>query len=232
LSILDDIAKTYQKITEIPVKIRRLNEPFRLGAPDRIPYQRIIQEAIISLGGEKVDFKGWNKERYTKELLKVVEQKDPFNKYYAKELVQKLDKEPGQYLADPYLNWFLKMLDQYQSDDEKTMYVGITGINIYSGDNNFLFSYYSSQGKSQGSILSYFMMQAKNLSEPYELRNRLIERVAKELVPASLKSLKIPRSTDPTCPYSYSSGTERMNEKTLVLSEPVKAAIAKLKLQK
>jgi predicted Zn-dependent protease len=111
------------------------------------------------------------------------------------------------------------------------MYVGITAINIYSGDNNFIFSLHMNRKESQASILSYFMMQARNLSEEYESRNRLIERIAKELVPASLKSLKIPRSTDPTCPYSYSSGTSRLDEKTLQLSDSVKSAINKIKLQ-
>jgi len=70
------------------------------------------------------------------ELLKVVEPLAPLKKYYARELVQKIDKEPGQYLADGYLDWLLKALDFYRGDDERTMYVGITGVNIYSGDNN------------------------------------------------------------------------------------------------
>jgi len=231
LSLLDDIAKTYQTITGIPVKVRRLKEPFRFGPPDRIPYERVIQEAIVNLSGEKVDFKGWNKDKYATELLKVVEPLAPLKKYYARELVQKIDKEPGQYLADGYLDWLLKALDFYRGDDERTMYVGITGVNIYSGDNNYLFSYFASRGKSQGSLLSHYMMQTKNASDPYESRKRLVERVAKELVPASLKSLKIPRSTDPTCPYSYSSGTQRLDEKTLQLSESVKEGIAIFKVQ-
>jgi hypothetical protein len=53
--------------------------------------------------------------------------------------------------------------------------------------------------------------------------------MAKELVPASLKQLRIPRSTDPTCPYSYSSGVERLDQKTLTLSDEVKQALNKLR---
>lgn len=50
-----------------------------------------------------------------------------------------------------------------------------------------------------------------------------------ELVPASLKKLNIPRSIDPSCPYSYSSGMQRLDEKTLNLSEPVKKDIERIK---
>lgn len=229
LSLLDNIAKTYQKITNIPVKIRRLRESWKLNAPERIPYQRVIQEAIIKMSGENVKFTDWNKDKYISELKNVAEQKDALTKYYIKELIQKVEKEQGQYYVDTYLNWFLTKLGQYRGNDNKTMYVGITGINIYSGDNNYIFSLHMNRNESQASILSYYMMQAKNLSEEHESRNRLIERISKELVPASLKSLKIPRSTDPTCPYSYSNGVARLDEKTLQLSDSVISAINNLR---
>jgi len=74
-------------------------------------------------------------------------------------------------------------------------------------------------------------MSASNISEEYESRSRLIERISKELVPASLKSLGIPRSSDPTCPYSYSSGVSRLDQKTLTLSEKVKNRIEEIRLQ-
>jgi predicted Zn-dependent protease len=112
------------------------------------------------------------------------------------------------------------------------MYVGITEANIYSGDNNFLFSIGRiKKGDSLASILSYHMMLASSLQEEYESRHRLTERIAKELVPASLKQLGIPRSTDPRCPYSYSSGVSRLDEKTLRLSETLKNALKQLSIQ-
>jgi len=143
-----------------------------------------------------------------------------------------INEENGQYSVDIYLNRFLNIIKKYRSFDVLTMYVGITGVNIYSGDNNYLFSLYATdRNKVQGSFLSYYMMQASNLSEEYESGKRLVERIAKELVPASLKSLNIPRSTDPTCPYSYSSGVSRLDQKTLILSEEVKNMIEKMKPQ-
>jgi hypothetical protein len=80
-------------------------------------------------------------------------------------------------------------------------------------------------------ILSYYMMMGETLHQEYQSRRRLTERIAKELVPASLKQLRIPRSTDPTCPYSYSSGVDRLDQKTLVLSDEVKHELQKLRDQ-
>jgi predicted Zn-dependent protease len=105
----------------------------------------------------------------------------------------------------------------------------VTDANIFNGDTNFLFSMHTSRKESQASIISTYMMQAKHLSEDHESRNRLTERIAKELVPASLKSLGIPRSIDPTCPYSYSNGVGRLDEKTLQLSDSVRLALEKIR---
>lgn len=71
-------------------------------------------------------------------------------------------------------------------------------------------------------------MRAKNTGEN-QSRRRLTERAAKELVPASLKKLGIARSQDPSCPYSYSSGLPRLDEKTMQLSESVTKEIARIK---
>ena len=108
------------------------------------------------------------------------------------------------------------------------MYVGITEIDIFSGDANFIFSYHGAWKRSQASILSYAWMLAKSNKE-YQSRKRLVGRIAKELVPASLKSLGIPRSIDPSCPYSYAGGVRRLDEKTFGLSEQVIEAIKKYK---
>ena len=71
--------------------------------------------------------------------------------------------------------------------------------------------------------MSYARMKATFTGE------RLTERAAKELVPASLKKINTPRPMDPSCPYSYSSGLQRLEEKTLNLSEPVKNEIERIK---
>jgi predicted Zn-dependent protease len=220
--VLKESAKIYEKITGVPVKIRLLREKWTLGEPDRIFQERAAQNFLVKSKKTNINFATWNKQKYIAELLKAAKSEDALSEYYIKEFVKKIESNTGQYLIDSYLDWFSRILEKYRSDDDRTMYVGITGINIYSGDNNYIFSLHTARKESQASILSYYMMLEESLSEEYESRMRLTERIAKELVPASLKSLKIPRSTDPTCPYSYSSGVSRLDQKTLILSEPVR----------
>jgi predicted Zn-dependent protease len=229
--LLDKAAKIYESITDVPTKVRRLPEGWNPGRPDRIAHQRTIQGILVRLKKENIDFKGWRKERYIRELKNTVEQEDAISQYQVKDLIDKVNKTPGQHLAGPQLDWFNKTLDKYRSGDRRTMYVGITEVNIYSGDNNYVFSLGILGGVSRASILSYYMMLGEILSHEYQSSQRLTERIAKELVPASLKLLGIPRSTDPTCPYSYSSGVSRLDQKTLVLSQTVKEALKKIKLQ-
>lgn len=227
--LLEESAKKYELITGIPVKIRRLKENWKLRVPDRIFRQRDAQSVLEKSGDVPIDFSNWDKNKYKKELLRLADDEDALSAYHIKEFVKTIEVEVGQYRIDPYLDWFLKVLEKYRSDDDRTMYVGITETNIYTGDANYVFSAYNYRKRSRASILSYHMMLAKTLSEEFESRKRLTERIAKELVPASLKSLEISRSTDPTCPYSYSSGILRLDQKGLVLSEHVKDALEKLR---
>jgi predicted Zn-dependent protease len=143
-------------------------------------------------------------------------------------IFKKMDEAGSQWEADPTVAWLSNAIGPYFSKDPNTMVVGITELDIYSGETNFVFSLYGGLNDSQGSILSYAKMRAK-LTGENQSRKRLTERAAKELVPASLKKLGIPRSIDPTCPYSYSSGLQRLEEKSLNLSEPVKKEIERIK---
>ena len=126
------------------------------------------------------------------------------------------------------MNWLSRAINPYYSKDPNTMVVGITELDIFSGESNFVFSVFGGRKDTPVSILSYAKMRAK-LTGENQSRKRLTERAAKELVPASLKKLNIPRSMDPFCPYSYSSGLQRLEEKTLNLSEPVKKEIERIK---
>lgn len=227
--LIEDAAKIYQKITDVPVKIRRLPEEWQFGRPDRIPDQKRIQQAIVLHTGQDVDFTGWTIERYAEALLRTVESKDALNKFGMRNFVENLNKRPGQYRSDPYLSRFAGMLAKERSDDVRTMYVGVTEANIFSGNTNYIFSHFAATNRAGAALMSYSMMLAKTLGEPYESRKRLAERMAKELVPPSLQQLGIPRATDPSDPYSYSDGVERLAQKTLVLSAPVKEALDKFR---
>ena len=226
--LLPEAATIYEQITGVSVKVRRLAEPWLFGPPDRVYGQKWLQQTIIQNAGV-TNFAGWTASRYRDELLKVTATKDALSKYWVNDFLAKMPGRPGQYRVDPYLARLSELLDRYRSDDVRTMYVGVTEANIFSGENNFIFSGFGPQGGRAASILSYSMMMAKTLGEPYESRKRLAERMAKELVPASLKALGIPRPSDPTDPYSYSDGVERLTQKTLTLSPPTKAALDKFR---
>jgi predicted Zn-dependent protease len=223
--LLDDAAKALQQIIDVPVSVRRLKEKWEWGKPERIARQRDIQSVLLRLTKHDIDFADWTAAEYTNTLSQACESQDALTRYYVKQLMDKISKEGGQYSVDPYVDRLRGMLARYRSGDSRTMYVGVTAANIYSDDYNFVFS----SGGPGGSLLSYWMMMGKTLGEDNELRRRLVERIAKELVPASLKQLGIPRSLDPSCPYSYSSGIERLDQKTLKLSDPVREALEKLK---
>jgi predicted Zn-dependent protease len=227
--ILDEAAKVYRQITDIPVKIRRLKEVWWFAAPDRIYRQRDIQRFLVGLRRERINFAGWNAARYASELLAAVESKDALSRYQANELVSNMNAFKGQYRAAPVLNWFSQRLERYRSGDRRTMYVGITEANIYSGDNNYIFSSAILEGTSPASVMSYSMILAETLGQAYQSRSRLVERIAKELVPASLKQLGIPRPLDPSDPYSYANGVMRLDQKTLVLSEQTKDALKRFR---
>jgi predicted Zn-dependent protease len=229
LWLLDEAAAVLKQITDIPVKKRRLKEEWVWGVPERIANERVLRSVLMKLRGQVINFRGWTKERYIQELSSAVENEGSLSRYYVEDLIRRVGEEPGQYFVDPYLDRLCEVLKSYRSGDNRTMYVGLTEVNIYSGDNNYLFSLGRQGGESRSSIMSYYMMLGKTLGEEFQSRPRLTERVAKELVPAALKQLAIERSTDPTCPYSYSSGVSRLDQKKLKLSEPVKAALEGLR---
>lgn len=227
--LLDEVARTYEGITDVPVKIRRLEQDWVWRSPDRVARQRDIESNLIRLAETNIVFTGWDNERYLNALAKAVKSSDALSRYWMNDLISQAKSEPGQYLVNPYLDVLCRLLQPHRSKDTRTMYVAITEANIYSGDDNYVFSLGRIDAGEHASLMSYYMMQGKTLHQGFDSRQRLTERIAKELVPASLKQLGIPRSTDPTCPYSYSSGLERLDQKNLTLSDGVKQALIKLK---
>jgi len=229
LRIVGEAAQLYEKATGIPVRVSRLAEDLRPGAPSRIPDQRRIQQVIIQKQGPNIEFTGWNLERYKSELLKTVETGSVLARFSMEDFVAKLNSRPGQYDARPYAEGLADMLAKYRPQDIRAMYVGLTGSDIFLGDTNFVFSANVAKNGTGTSLLSYNRMMASMTGERYESRNRLAERLAKQLVPATLSALGIARPADPTDPYSYADSIERVNQKTLTLSGPTKDALDKFR---
>lgn len=225
LWVLEEVAKVFEGMTDIPVRIRRLPQKWIWGAPERVYRQRDIQKMLVRMKEAHIDFTGWSALRYAEALTEAVKNADALSQYWFGDLVEDIMQEPGQHFVDPYVDRFCALLAEQRSDDKRTMYVGITENNIYSGDSNYVFSLGRTSGDSPASILSYYMMLGSTLEDEYTSRTRLVERIAKEIVPASLKQLGIPRSTDPTCPYSYASGISRLDQKTLTLADELQRAL-------
>jgi len=222
--LLKDAAVLYQNALGIPVKFRRLKETWTFGPPERVAHQRDAQQFILQKKGAGTSFEGWTKDRYAVELTEIAAKSGALEKFWINRFIGSLSDENGQHSVDFHVDTLNHIVSRYRSDDRRTMYVGITSADIYSGSANYVFSMGSAPGRPAVSILSYHMMLAKTLGE-LQSRRRLSERIAKELVPASLGQLNIPRPADPTDPYSYSSGMGRTDQKTLIPSEPTRAAL-------
>jgi len=229
IRLVEQAGNVLSRIIDVPVRIVRLPDEWRWGKPDRVFRQRDIQSLILQRAGKPVDFTGWLQDRYTKELGAAVAKDDALTKFRIESFLQDSASKPGQYLADPYVSKLLDIVRSWTNNDRRTLFVGVTETDIYSGQANFYFSRGIRAPDTSVSILSYARMQATMASEPYESRKRLIERLAKEMVPASLNQLEIPRPVDPADPYSYADSVERLAQKTLALTAPTREALDRLR---
>lgn len=229
LWLLEDAARLYERITDVPVSIRRLEEPWEWKTPERIARQREVQRLLHVEGQPPIDFTGWSPERYVEACRAMFEPADAFSRWQTERLVADIVSAPGQCDVAPHLKRLKERLKDKRSADPRTMYVAITRTNIYGGDSNFIFSMASCPPAETAAFLSYFMMLGSTLGEPAAARTRLTERIAKSLAAASIWQLGFPRSTDPACPTSYPDGVARLDQQTLVLSEEIRTQLARLR---
>ena len=226
--LLDEIAKKYEKITTIPVVIRRLPVNWTAPEPSRSAYRPYLEIIASNIWKTKSDFGEWPLSKLKDEIMKKAKEEGPQAVTTINQIFKKMAEGGYQWDADPIMGWLSQAIPPFFSNDPNTMVVGITELDIFSGETNYVFSVYGGLNDTPVSILSYAKMRAK-LTGENQSRKRLTERTAKELVPASLKKLGIARSIDPSCPYSYSSGLQRLEEKSTNLSEPVKNEIERIK---
>ena len=229
LWLLEDVAKLYEQITDVPVSIRGLEQPWEWKTPERIAHQREVQRFLHVEGQPPIDFTGWDPERYIGAIRANVETADAYSRWQAEQMIAAIVSAPGQYEVAPHLNHLKERLKEKRSADRRTMYVAVTRTNIYSGDSNFIFSKANCTPAENAAFLSYYMMLGSTLGEPAAARTRLTERIAKSLVAASIWQLGFPRSTDPACPTSYPDGVARLDQQTLVLSAEVRSQLERLR---
>ncbi len=229
LRLIEEAGRLYSENLKVPVRVARISGDWQWGKPDRIHRQRDVEYLIQRKSSKPVDFSAWTRDTYMKNLLTLTAKEDALNRFQIESLLAEVKEKPGQYRAEFYVDRLIDIVTPLRSVDRRTMIVGVTEADIFGGDANFLFSGATHKNGNWGAILSYARMQATVLNEPYQSRKRLVERLAKELVPASLKQLGIARPIDPTDPYSYSSGVDRLSQKTLTLSAPTRAALDRFK---
>ena len=225
IRLVTQTARLFESSFDVPVVVARLPDPWRWNPPERLHQQVDMQRMIQQATPTVVDFKGWTRQRFAEEMRAVASKGSALGQFQVEHYLDETADKPGQHDFDTHIGRLIDALQPYRSDDRRTMFVGVTETDIYIGTANYVFSGGGSVNGISASILSYNRMMAATLGEPYESRKRLVERMTKELVPAGLKLLDIPRPTDPTDPYSYSNGVQRLSEKTLTLSEPTRKAL-------
>jgi predicted Zn-dependent protease len=229
IRLVEEAARLYTSSINMPVKIARLPDVWTWEAPDRVFRERDLRAIFMQKAGTAIDFTGWTKARYASELALATVKDDPLTRYGNEDFLRTFPDKPGQYLADPYLVKLAGLLKSVRSDDRRTIFVGITGADIFSGDANYLFSDMTVVGSDAITILSYARMLAAATGERSESHQRVVQRLAKEMVPAALKQIGIPRPADPTDPYSYSDGLDRLDQKTLTLSQSTREALERFR---
>jgi hypothetical protein len=229
LRLIEEAARQFSSSFDLPVKIARLPVDWAWQAPERVYRERELRGTIAQKSGAPVDFGGWSKDRYATELAKVTANDDPLAQYWIGDFLRSFGEKPGQYKVEGYLAQLGALLKPYRTGDRRTLFVGVSGQDIYSGDANFVFSSTIAADGNLVSMLSYARMQSAMTGEPLESRKRSAQRLAKELVPAALKQLEIARPADPSDPYSYADGLQRLDEKSLTLSTSTREALDKFR---
>jgi predicted Zn-dependent protease len=228
VQIIKDASVVYTQVTGLPVQIRSFPGEWDWGSVDRIPNQRAIQQIIVQGQGSNIDFSNWTLFQYEEELKKLSVKADPITRYRVKQILEAADGQ-GQYSLASRLNTFYSALSQYKSPDPRTVYIGVTSVNVALGDANFNFWAYAGQPRHKVGLLSYYMLTASQSGQPSESRTRLTQRIAKELVGVSLNILGVPTPSDPQDPASATNSVQRVDEKGLTLSQPTADALAKIR---
>lgn len=229
IRLIEEAARQFSSSFDIPVKIAKLPVGWTWQVPERVYREPELRGMIVQKSGGPVDFWGWIKDRYAIELAKLTAKDDPLAQYRIGDFLKSIGEKPGQYDVNRYLVQLGSVLKPFRNDDRRTMFVGVSGQDIYAGDANFLFSGTALVEGNLVSLLSYARMQKAATGEPFESRKRVVQRLAKELVPAALKQLQIARPADPSDPYSYSDGLQRLDEKSLTLSTSTSEALGKFR---
>jgi hypothetical protein len=230
LRLAQEGAAVFTAITGVETQFVRLPEGFPLGEPDRAPFQKSARALIGKFADPDIDFTGWTSARYVAELTQLAQGKDLVTKFdllaFAERMKTTQQRNMGprlQKLTD-HLTW-----NNLLPPASNSTVVVVTEANMSDGDANFITDTSFGAPGRMVAIASYAMMEARNNGDAMQSRQRLAERLGKELVVVMLKALGVARPTDPRDPYSYANSIARIDEKGLKLSPPTQEALDKLK---
>lgn len=226
--VLEAAGQVFTQITGVPAKIRRLEQDWVWHSADRFPNQRTIQQLIVENRHENVNFANWGLAQYESELIRISNSADPITRYRVNQILSQSDGPGAQYDVGRYLDVFSKSVAPFRSSDPRTVYIGVTDVNISLGDANYVVD--AAMRSNPGvSLASYYMMTAGPSGEAFESRSRLATRLGKQLVPPLFGALGIPQSVDPNDPSSYANGIAAIDQKSVVLSQSSKDALDKFR---
>jgi predicted Zn-dependent protease len=209
----------------VPVNLRRLEDWPSFGEPERVWRQQTAQAMILQAQSATIDFTGWGKDRFAVALAESAKSRGALYQFQMQDFITDLLQRPGQFDAARCCPIWLQAVLGHRSSDMRTMVVGVTDAGLFVGDTNYVFG----AGLRGASLLSYQAMLAKEAGDAVQSRQRVVQRLAKEVIPQALGQLGIPRPADPTDPYSSSSGIQATDAKSMTLSQPTLDALARFR---
>jgi len=224
-SLLADAARIYERMTGIPTEVVRLDGDWDWGVEQRFLGQLMVLDDLRKQRGDKLDTTGWDRARIMAALRTPPPGVDAFTRYSLEQSARAVADAPAQYDVTAQLARLRERVAPARQDDRRVMYVAVTEMALHTPETHFVFSQ-SEGGAMPLGIVSTAMMLARPVSggeEPF--RVRLVERLAKELVPASLAQLGIPQPTDPSDLYAPTNSVAQLQAKGLSLSAPTREAL-------
>lgn len=102
---------------------------------------------------------------------------------------------------------------------KNVVYLGITPVDIYTGNYNFLFA--------KGLVISYHRLTAE-FNEETPNQSRLTKRVLTQCLASSADFYQVPRCTNPTCAHAYPNSLKEHDAKNSTLCSVCRAGLPKV----
>jgi hypothetical protein len=140
VGLLAEAARIYERITDIPTRIVRLDGAWEWGAEDRFLGQTLVLEELRKSRRLGRDSEDWDRARTLAALRAVPAGMDAMSRYTLERMAAMVAEAPAQYSALPVLERLAERIAAVRSPDPRVMYVGVTETAIHTVDTVFAFS--------------------------------------------------------------------------------------------